>query len=135
MGVVQMATKSGKSSEVKSQHSNGFVGYVNRRISREEKKAFDAWAKGVTLDVVLGVIDGLVENEYKFSAKRDHYGGGIQVALTCNLDTSQDFGLCLTARAPDFFSALALAVYKHGELLGGEWFAHYKVSQEPDEWG
>lgn len=130
-----MVTKKA-SKEVRENAANGaFVGFVNRRLSKEEKEQYHTWADKIGFAEVMECLGQMVENDYKLSVKRDYYGGGVQAALTCASTISGDAGLCLTARAPNMFDSLMLVFFKHSELLGGEWLGFFNVSQSPDEWG
>jgi len=115
--------------------NNGFVGFVNHRLSATDKERFDEWLKEVELTGVWGDLERLVDSHYKLSFKHDDYGGGVQASLTCADTKSSDYGLCLTARAPDFDNAVKLLLFKHFWLLGGEWFLFYQDASKPSQWG
>ena len=119
----------------KPKQENTFVGYVQHTMTKAEHGDFEKWSVTVDFDFVVGELERLIDSQYKFSIKHDNYGGGVQSSLMCSDPKNPDFGLCLTGRAPDFYNAVLVILFKHKVLFAGEWFNFYNEAPAKSQWG
>lgn len=111
-----------------------FIGYVRHNISAEEKAQFDQWQPGV--EYLKNALDRICQG-YTVSVKWDGFNETFQCALTCTSKSSVNAGYVLVARAPDCYSAIELAIFKHFILLGEDWSAYFPTSKPEGDrsWG
>jgi len=114
---------------------NAFVGFVNVAFGSTERAAFDEWLGTLDPNASWDWLQELIENDYKFSLKRDTYGGGCQASLTCALKSSPDLGLVLTGRGPDVYNAMLVLMFKATKLLVEDWIVYFDQSSTVDVWG
>ncbi len=110
-----------------------FKGYIQHSLTAEEKRAYEGW--DMTPDTLWDEIERLVDSGYKLSTSHDDYNSTRQASLTCNNPKHLDYGWVLVARAPDSFNAIALVLFKHNVLLGGDWSEFHAREREKSSWG
>ena len=110
-----------------------FKGYIQHSLTAEEKKGYEAW--DCTPEDLWDGIERLVDSGYKLSTSHDDYNNTRQASLTCNNPKHPDYGWVLVARAPDSFNAIALVMFKHVVLLGGDWSEFHARAREKSSWG
>jgi hypothetical protein len=96
-----------------------WTGFVNRRLTVAERGEFEqlGWtADKVFVDVMELVIGGL-----KLTVNADVGQQTVTASLTGLPKGETRKTYTLTARARDIETALALLLFKHRELLGGDW--------------
>lgn len=131
-----MATKRKRNTAYDPPKNNGgFVGYVDCRLTSDDKARFDVWCQETVSDGWVTFLDTKMDDDYTFSLKHDNYGGGVQASLMCKLKSSPDNGLVLTARAPDVWNAMMLLVFKATEMMTEDWVNYVDLSKERDQWG
>jgi len=74
-------------------------------------------------------LERFIEMDYKVTLSKDVSHKSYLVALTCMDPNSPNAGLCLTTRGKDATNAIAMAAYKHFEVLKENWS---KIVQPPD---
>ena len=119
----------------KPKKENVFVGFVQHDVTKAEMEDFHKWTATVDFDFVVGELERLVDSYYKFTVRYDNYGGGVQATLLCSDAKNPDHGLCLAGRAPDFYNAILMLLFKHKILFGGEWLDHFKAEADKSQWG
>lgn len=96
-----------------------WAGYVNcsipeshhdavKALMKDEKNVFYSYNQMLTLD-------------YQISLKYDPDQESFKAVATCYDPESTNFGKALSAFAGDWYSALAVLIYKHFELLKMDW--------------
>jgi len=106
--------------------------FIKYRLTEKELDAArDARPQDAEL---VGIVQQLTAEGYKFSASYDSYGGGIQVFITPTSPDSPNAGFTLSARAPDLLSAVGVLLYKHYTLFSQEWPADIPDQKTP-AWG
>lgn len=94
--------------------------FVKYRMSDEEMADFQS-NQTMDEDGIFQFMCWCIDNRVKFSASYDAYGGGCQAFLTPGKPEDKNFGLTLSARAPDLLNAVSLLHYKHFVLFKQEW--------------
>jgi len=120
----------------KEQAVNGrgnFRGFIQHNLTAEEKRAYEKWE--VSPDELWDSIERVIDSGYKLSTSHDDYNSTRQASLTCNNPKHNDYGWVLVARAPDSFNAIALVMFKHLVLLGGDWTEFHARAKEKSSWG
>lgn len=107
--------------------------YVRCTLSDADKARLKA-AK-LTSAQLMKIFQDFVDAGHKvsmqFEAENDCYG----VYATQNDQTHGNYPFCLTARGPDIEKALAVLLYKHTEMLAGDWASGQVVRSDADGWG
>jgi len=92
--------------------------FVNRELSPDETMALREWRTD------LAAVDltwrEMLEDGYKFTIKFDDYSSSF-VCFVFPSEGSDNSGFILAGRGGTGYRALSEAIYKHTELLGGEW--------------
>lgn len=102
-----------------------FRGYVNYRIGKEEREAFEVWANQQS-DLVGIAVELAVKDQLKFSVGEDLYHEAYGASYMCQDRQNPACGCVLTSWAKDMYTAIALLVYKHVVLANRQW--HYEAS-------
>lgn len=95
-------------------------GFINIRLSDEQKEEFHAWveANGVH---VSGYLDDHLSDGVKFGASFDRENECAVVTYTGALVAKSNERYCCTSRAGNLKLAIALAVWKHEVLAQGDY--------------
>lgn len=94
-------------------------GYVNCNIPATHEDAVMAYVKDEK--TVFALMNSLLQGDYRIAFSTDDRSGGIKCALTCYDMDDENGGKCLSSFAGDWYTALAVALYKHVELLDKIW--------------
>ena len=125
------ATTNGR--EEKTGGGFGEWSFVKHSITREEKALFETW--DVTPDDLWDMLNRLADSEYKVSVNYDDYNKCVTCSVACRNKSHRDFQLILTARAPDGYNAIRLALFKHFILLSESWLDWHEREGIDDVWG
>lgn len=108
-------------------------GFVTCELNAERKKQFkESWAGH---DVSWLILDETVTPGYKISFSIDQYHNCAQVSWYCSDPKDQNAGWCLTARGPDFSTALSVLLFKHTVVLEGDWTSAAPLDASEDYLG
>lgn len=111
-------------------------GFINVRMNDEEKADFHTWNAEHEATVMTDFLE-LVARGFKFGLSYDPDGDFYLATFTAG--GLKMIGLnaraCMTARAPDWFDAVALLVYKHVVLAKGNWGAYRPATLRFDNFG
>jgi hypothetical protein len=108
-------------------------GFISCDLSKDLKEQGKVWVAQHTDD--LGAkVEALATDGYKISMSADRIHDCFQASATCTDAENADYGFCLTARAPDIWSALGMLLYKHYVVLEGEWASREATASSADKW-
>jgi len=127
-GKADSASKKGKETLVSKPDDFDWGGFINVRISDEDKAAFDLWA-AETESTMWVDFQELVAKGFKFSLSYDGKGDFYLATFTAagRALIGIDLRCCLTARAPEWEVAIHLLMFKHEVMARGDW-GTYKPS-------
>lgn len=109
-------------------------GFVACDLAKDVREQAKAWVAEHSQD--LGPkTEALISDGYKVSLSCDRVHDCFQASATCTDVDKDDYGFCLTARAPDVWSALGILLYKHYIVLDGEWASRASTASTSDKWG
>lgn len=108
-------------------------GWVPCDLTKDLKDAGKVWVAQHTDDLG-GKVESLVSDGYKVSMSLDRIHDCFQASVTCTDPERDDYGFCLTARAPDVWSALGMLLYKHYIVLDGQWASREATASSSDKW-
>lgn len=94
-------------------------GYVN--IDVPERKHTDLEQYVADDKQVFFCYNSLLTTDYQFKQYFDSYTQAIKTVVTCYNADSENFGYAMTAYAEDWYTSLAVAIYKHMVLADGIW--------------
>ncbi len=123
-----MANKGGG----KNLKNHVFKGYANARLTPERKRQYDGWE--VTDEGVFNMFERLIMADYRCGFSVTNEGKTVQFAVTCRREGSPDEGYTMTSRAPAWFDALRVGVWKHYVLCDEDW-SDWKQGEETEDWG
>lgn len=98
-----------------------FAGWVNVRLSEEDKGEIAHKAENINPEQLLDWIASMAYQGYSFSVSWDDWSDAQQVSLVCKATEDKNFGLGLSARHPEFDLAVLTLLYKHDDILRGDW--------------
>lgn len=108
------------------------IEWVNIRLNRSDKKAFDTWAKD-NLDDMFELEAHLLHAGYKIARSYDQSKDCVIVTITAKSDTPINALRGYTSRSNDLTEAVMMALYKHWVLANGsDW---NKIATSDDSWG
>lgn len=113
--------------------TNYEVSFVSCELDKSTKEAVKAW--DVKFEATIDAIDRLILDGYKVSISQDKFHDCTAVFMTMPDKTHKHSGLCLTARGPNYLSALKVLVYKHYNILQEDWGAVVEQAYKRDSWG
>lgn len=107
--------------------------FVNYELTVEQVQAYRKWRQD--LDNVDLMWKEACENGYRFSTKYDDYSSAFAVFMLPGSGTEND-GFILTGRGGTPLRALCECLYKHFEVLGGDWrtVRRSSVSTDDPDW-
>lgn len=109
-------------------------GFVPCDLTKDLKEAGKVWVAQHADDLSSNT-EKLVDNGYKVSFSFDRVHDCFQASATCTDAENADYGFCLTARAPELWSALGLLMYKHYVVLDCDWNSREATPTTSDKWG
>lgn len=89
----------------------------------------------VTAEKTMQGLDSLVVEGYKLSMSFETKNDCVGVYLTQPKPEGQEYTVCLSARGPSLDKALMVLLYKHFEMLQGDWSGKVKAGSYIDPWG
>lgn len=107
-------------------------GFVNVRMSSEEKAKFEAW--DVHDDEVWDMLAYLLGSGYKLTQTATEDGNGVQVSCTGTENHKTNMGYCVTAFAPTMYEAFRVLLFKVTVLMPDDW-AELKASKSSETYG
>lgn len=107
----------------RAESKDEWAGFVPCEVSTAEKPAFDAWYAADEA-YPWGLVANALFEGLKLSVSFDKANDCYIASLSGRPDRtgSQAWNAVLTARAGDFNAAVALVMYKHEVILGGDWW-------------
>lgn len=107
--------------------------FVQCELDKETKEMVKGWDP--KFSATMDGFDRLIEAGYKVSVAQDKYHDCIGVFCTISVTDHPNANLCLTARGPDWKSALKVLVFKHFNILQEHWDTEVNQQRSRDEWG
>jgi len=107
--------------------------FVNYELSADQVAAYRVWRSDIeTIDLAW---KEACENGYRFSTKYDDYNSAFAVYMLPD-EGSDNSGYILTGRGGTPLRALCECLYKHSELLRGDWRSVRRspVSTDDPDW-
>lgn len=117
----------------KSKRFNSSVQFINIRLGKLEKEAFEVWYKE-NLKSLFKMVNTLHEEGYKISLSPDFQNNCIIASITGTDNASFNNGLCFTSRAEVVEEAIMLMCYKHIVMAHSESWEEIAESRD-DAWG
>jgi hypothetical protein len=94
--------------------------FINHSFNEAVKGEFKKWA-ATTLPLLGDVIDKLLDDGYKLSAKYDSYSDAYACFIQATSPDNRNTGFILTGRSRSGSMAILAAVYRHYVLFEGDW--------------
>lgn len=117
----------------KSKRFNSSIQFINIRLGKLEKEAFEVWYKE-NLKNLFKMVNTLHEEGYKISLSPDFQNNCIIASITGTDNASFNNGLCFTSRAEVVEEAIMLMCYKHIVMAHSESWEDIAESRD-DAWG
>jgi len=118
--------------ETKSDSKMGsWNGIATVPFNSPEKEQFQKWQ--VDQDDWETDLTELIAQDYKLSLSHDNRSGAIMASLSCYNPKEPNYKYTLISRAPTPLLAVAVTLFKHLELSGGDWNA--AQPEDADLWG
>lgn len=95
-----------------------------------ERDAFVTWLKSEP-DIFLELSE-IIAQDYKLSLSYDSRSDAIMASLSCYNAKEPNYKMTLVSRAPTFWDALCVTVFKHTVLCEGKW---NDAPEDSDKWG
>lgn len=105
-------------------------GIAKVAFNNPERRKYDDWIK-TKPDIELEVGE-LIGQDYKVSFSHDSRSGAVMCSVSCYAASSPNYKYTLISRAPTFWDALAVSIFKHTVLADGVWT---EAETEDDMWG
>jgi len=131
-----MARKARNSDEHSNANEVKWGGFIDIRLTEDQKAAFYVWQRenepGMWEEFAEVVAKG-----FKFGLSYDAENGCYIATFTASgrAVIGLDQRYCLTARAPEWPTALSLLLYKHVEIARGDWGTYSPVTQRMANFG
>lgn len=129
--VAKMADNGKSRVQAGERRDKEFKGFASLSLTMDRKAEFDQWE--ASWEDVIELTGQLVSNDYRVGFASANDGATVQVSVTCKDKRNSDFGWCMTSRAPDWISALRVAVWKHFVLCDQTW-DEYKSGADGSDW-
>lgn len=112
-------TEMGGSVAKKETNQLDWKGFKDFKLTADQLNLFGAWDchDGDVLDLVQACLAEGYKLTFTYNGVSDTYNA----ALTCNAEKNKNQGYTMSAFAPAFYTALRLLMFKHWELLAGDW--------------
>lgn len=111
--------------------SSQFKGFINYVLNEDDKVRFKSW--DVDDHDLWLLLSGDIQNGYKLTTSFNSQNDTYSATYMCNDASSPNLGFCLSAFAPDWYTAVKSLVFKHNEILGCVW-GQEKV-RDLSKWG
>lgn len=123
-----------KKPEVKGTSTGNFQQqFVKCELPKETKESVKSWDP--KYEKTLDGLDRLVMDGYKISLAFDKYHDCVGAFCSMVGQGHKHAGWCLTARGPNFLSALKVLIFKHFTVLQEDWLAEVDQAGSRDDWG
>lgn len=106
-----------------SAQSDEWGGYINLRITGEERGDFDEWCIEAR-DTFQGTLDAALVDGLKLGVSYDAENSAYIATFTGNGCIGTKLRCVLSARGESFNEAVALLVYKHVVLMDEDWSSY-----------
>lgn len=113
--------------------ANYQVQFVQCELDKATKEQVKNWDP--KLEATMDIIDRMVVDGYKISVSPDKYHDCVGCFATINDRDHPHFGLCLSARGPNFLQAMKVLAFKHSQVLDGDWGTVVNQKSQGDTWG
>lgn len=119
-----------------SNNSPEWGGFIDVRMEEQDKLDFGIWSEQNAEQVWVDFLD-LLGSGFKFGLSYDAQGDFYLATFTAHGKEliGLDDRYCLTARAPNWETALALLVFKHLIMTRGNWGAYRPKQRQIDNFG
>jgi len=104
-------------------------GFLNVRLSDEQKAQFEIWCREMGDDVWELFLQALMQGmklSIIYDPEADTYTASLTNSPRCSCGVSSMY--VLSAFAQNWHTAIALVLFKHYQILGGTW-EHYRPSR------
>lgn len=115
----------GNGAPKRAAHYNSDSEFINLELDQKQTAAYRAWRQDAEL--VINLWTELVEEGYRVNSKYDDYSSACAVFIIPDPGSS-NMGYILTGRGGNPYRALSEAIYKHYEILHGDWNNHVQAS-------
>jgi len=109
------------------------VDFIQCELDKATKDHVKTWDP--KFEATLDGLDRLIMDGYKVSLSLDKYHDCVGAFMTMPDQQHKSHGLCLAARGPSVLLALKVLVFKHFQILDGNWQTSNRQTGERDEWG
>jgi len=92
--------------------------FINLELNKEQTAIYRQWRTDV--DGVIELWTDLVKEGYRVNTKWDNYSNSCAAFVIPDGDSAND-GFILTGRGGNAYRAVSEALFKHFEILRGEW--------------
>jgi len=89
----------------------------------------------VSHEQIFSSLAQLIDDGYRLSLGYEERNDCVGVYLNAPKNPSVEYTMCLSARGPDIEKALTVLMYKHFEMLKGDWSGKVDKSGAIDPWG
>lgn len=120
-----------KASQQPARGNTEFKGFVNYKLTVEEKEAYAAWDLHDHDLFDLLALDA--QQGYKLTVSWNDQNETFTATYMCQDKDSPNYGYCLSSFAPDWYNAVRVTAFKHTEVLKSAWPISSK--QKTDDWG
>lgn len=94
-------------------------GYCNINILESHQSALEAYAADEK--TVFYQYNALLVTNYQIKQYFDDYSESIKTVIVCHNPESSNFGFALSSYAEDWYTSIAVAMYKHYEIAQADW--------------
>lgn len=119
-----------KSSRQKSSFASDYA-FVDVRISKADRAAFDKWAAETANDAI-DLLASLANSGYKISVSWSDYNDCYTASFTGQEENGPNYHLVMTSRSDDMWEALMIGLYKHYVQCRGE---DWPTDKQENDWG
>lgn len=99
--------------------------FINIELSEKQTSEYRLWRDD--LETVIVLWTELVEGGYRVNTKYDDYSSACAAFIIPD-EQSDNSGFILTGRGGNAYRAVSEAIFKHYEVLHGDWNSHSKAS-------
>lgn len=104
---------------------------INYTLDSEEKKRFQKWLIERGAELTVEIAD-LISEDWKTSITYDANNATYILAATQKAETNENYNVCVTARHAEWYTGLALLVFKIKIILKGD---ALKNARKDADWG
>jgi hypothetical protein len=108
-----------------------FKGFVNYKLTPEDKDVYAQW--DIHDNDLYLILAADAQAGYKLTVSWNDQNSTFTATYICNDTESAQKGYCLSAYAPDWYSAVRILAFKHNEILNCQWPIDER--QQLNDWG